>query len=69
MAAEAFRSLDLFERQIVWDFVENLKLGKLPDPDYLEGNVAYAIVGSLAVGYCIDRELRRIEIVDLGPAD
>ena len=68
-AAEMFRSLDLFERQIVWDFVENLKLGKIPEAEFLEGNVAYVIVGRLAVGYYIDQELKRIEIVDLEPAD
>ena len=73
-AAERFRQLELFERQKVWDLLEDFRIGRVAEEDYGEmaedGSFhSVIIVSRTAVSFSVDRERRVIGIVSIDHAD
>jgi hypothetical protein len=73
-AAESFRRLELFERQEVWDLLEDFRAGRLAEEDYGEVTEtgqfqSVIIVSQTAVSYVLDRDVNLVRIISILPAD
>ena len=73
-AARHLRELPLFDRQELWDLLEDFRLGRLLEEDF--GEVAEdgrlqstVIVGSTAIRFLVDRRRRIVFVYDFRPAD
>lgn len=73
-AAESFRRLELFERQEIWDLLEDFRIGRIAEEDYGEVTEdgrfqSVIIVSQTAVSYSVDRERRVVRIASIEHAD
>ena len=73
-AAESFRRLELFERQEIWDLLEDFRIGRIAEEDYGEVTEegvlqSVIIVSRTAVSFSVDRESRVVRIVSIENAD
>ena len=73
-AAQSFRNTPLFDRQAIGDLLEDLRIGRFPEADYVEtgtepDNVSVVLAGSMAIAYVVNLPRRVVRVVWIRPAD